>query len=154
MLRCEPTRATGFAPAELMIGRPMVYPCEFEKMEIDFEGVKITTTNIQNLKSIRKNNFEVASKKIKKAQEKYKQKYDKRMNAKPFKIKAGDKVQYQRHKSKSILSKKEITRWCPVKSYLLVFSVDHKKQRVFLQTQSGKKLIRSHPFERIRKFKN
>ena len=131
MLRCEPTRATGFAPAELMIGRPMVYPREFEKMEIDFEGVK-----------------------IKKAQEKYKKNYDKRVNAKPFKIKAGDKVQYKRYKSKRILSKEKITQWCPVKSYLLVFAVDHKKQRVMLQDQFGKILKRTHPFERIRKFKN
>ena len=153
MLRCDPTRATGFAPAELMIGRPMVYPREFEKMEIDFEGVKITTTNIRNLMTIRKNNFQVASKKIKKTQAKYKQQYDKKMNAKPFKIKAGDKVQYKRYKSKRMLSKNDLTRWCPVKSYLLVFAVDHKKQRVILQNQSGKRFQRSHPFERIRKFK-
>ena len=154
MLRCEPTRATGFAPAELMIGRPMVYPREFEKMEIDFEGVKIKTTNIQNLAAIRKNNFEIASKKIKKAQEKYKKNYDKRMNAKPFTIKAGDKVQYKRYKNKRTLSKDTMTAWCPVKSYLLVFAVDHKKQKVILQDQFGKILKRSHPFERIRKFKN
>ena len=131
MLRCDPTRATGFAPAELMIGRPMVYPREFEKMEIDYEGVKMTTTNIQNLRSIREGNFAVASKKIKKAQAKYKKKYDKRMNAKPFKIKAGDKVQYRRFKCRSVLSKKDLTRWCPVKSYLLVFAVDHEKQSYF-----------------------
>ena len=106
MLRCDPTRATGFAPAELMIGRPMVYPREFEKMEIDFEGVKMTTTNIQNLRLIREKNFTVASKKIKKAQVKYKKKYDERMNAKPFKIKSGDKVQYKRYAGRSAKQKR------------------------------------------------
>ena len=153
MLRCDPTRATGFAPAELMLGRQLVYPSEFEKMEIDFEGVKITTTNIQNLKLIRENNFTIADKKIKKAQAKYKKNYDKRMNAKPFQIKRGDRVQYKRHKSKNTLSKNDITLWSPVKSYHLVLSVDQKMQRVILQTKEGKRLEKTHPFERIRKFK-
>ena len=153
MLRCDPTRATGFAPGELMLGRQLVYPCQFEKMQIDFDGVKMTTTNIQNLKLIRENNFKIANKKIKKAQAKYKTKYDKRMNAQPFRIKPGDKVQYKRFKSKSVLSKKEITLWCPIKTYHLVLSIDREKQRVILQTKEGKKLDRTHPFERIRKFK-
>ena len=43
MLRCDPTRATGFAPAELMIGRPLVYPVEFSRSEIDLPGTTMTT---------------------------------------------------------------------------------------------------------------
>ena len=93
MLRCDPTRATGFAPAELMIGRPLVYPVEFSRSEIDLSGTTMTTPLIQKLKLIRQSNFTVASKNIKKAQASYKKQYDKKMNAKPFKIKIGDKVQ-------------------------------------------------------------
>ena len=87
MLRCDPTRATGFAPAELMIGRPLVYPVEFSRSEIDLSGTTMTTPLIQKLRLIRQNNFTVASKNIKKAQARYKKQYDKKMNAKPFKIK-------------------------------------------------------------------
>ena len=102
---------------------------------------------------IRKNNFKVASKKITKAQSRYKRQYDKRMNAKPFKIKIGDKVQYKRHKSKRTLSKNELTLWAPIRGFHLVFGVDKEKQRVILQDKRGKVLSRTHPFSRIRKYK-
>ena len=153
MIRCDPASATGFAPAELLLGRPLVYPIEFSRADVDMTGTEMTTPLLLKLKHIRQKNFGTASKKIKKAQSRYKKQYDKRMNAKPFKIKAGDKVQYKRHKSKSVLSKKELTLWAPIKSYHLVLCVDFEKQRVILQDQSGKRLKRTHPFERIRKFK-
>ena len=72
MLRCDPTRATGFAPAELMIGRPLVYPVEFSRSDIDLSGTTMTTPLVQKLRLIRQNNFTVASKKIKKTQTRYK----------------------------------------------------------------------------------
>lgn len=154
MLRCDPTRATGFAPAELMIGRPLVYPVEFSRSDIDLSGTTMTTPLVQKLRLIRQNNFTVASKKIKKAQARYKNQYDKRMNVKPFQIKIGDKIQYRRHKAKSTLSKNELSLWVPLKSYHLVLTVDFKKQRVVLQDKRGNRLERTHPFSRIRKFKN
>lgn len=154
MLRCDPTRATGFAPAELMIGRPLVYPVEFSRSEIDLSGTTMTTPLVQKLRLIRQTNFTVASKKIKKAQTRYKNKYDKRMNVKPFRIKIGDRVQYKRHKARSTLSKNELSLWVPLKSYHLVLTVDFKKQRVVLQDKRGNRLERTHPFSRIRKFKN
>ena len=153
MLRCDPTRATGFAPAELMIGRPLVYPVEFSRSEIDLSGTTMTTPLIQKLRLIRQNNFTVASKNIKKAQARYKKQYDRKMNAKPFKIKIGDKVQYKLYKSKGTLSKKESTLWCP-KDYHLVLAVDFPKRRVILQDKHGKLLERTHPFSGIRRFKN
>ena len=64
MLRCDPTRATGFAPAELMIGRPLVYPVEFSRSDIDLSGTTMTTPLVQKLRLIRQTNFTVASKKI------------------------------------------------------------------------------------------
>ena len=91
MLRCDPTRATGFAPAELMIGRKLVYPVEFSTSfsAIDFTGTRMTAPLVQKLMQIRRENFKVATKKIKKAQVTYKKKYDKRMNAKHFQLKLG-----------------------------------------------------------------
>ena len=152
MVRCDPTRATGFAPAELMIGRPLVYPIEMPS-EIDLTGTTMTAPLVLKLAQIRANNFKVASKKITKTQNRYKKQYDKRMNAKPFKIKVGDKVQYKRHKSKGTLSKNELTLWVPTRGFHLVFAVDKKKQRVILQDTTGKVLSKTHPFERIRKYK-
>ena len=153
MLRCDPTRATGFAPAELMIGRPLVYPIEINRSEIDLTGTTMTAPLIQSLRLIREENFSTASHKIKKAQARYKNQYDKRMNAKPFKIKIGDRVQYWRYKSKYTLSKKEISRWVPLKSYHVVLAVDMERQRVILSDKNGNRLEKTHAFERIRKFK-
>ena len=154
MIRCDPCVATGFAPAELLLGRPLVYPIEFEQADVDMTGTTMTAPLVQKLKQIRENNFGIASRKIKKTQAKYKKQYDKKMKARPFKIRIGDKVQYKRHKAKRVLSKTdELTRWAPMKGYHLVLAVDFEKQRVILQDVRGNKLAKTHPFERIRKFK-
>ena len=153
IVRCDPTRATGFAPAELMIGRPLVYPIQFSRQDIDMSGTTLTTPLVKKLQSIRENTFRKATKKIKKRQKQYTQQYNKRMNAKPFVIKVGDKVQYYRYKSKNTLSKNELTLWCPAGGYHLVLAVDFEKKRVILQDASGKLLAKTHPFDRIRKFK-
>ena len=108
---------------------------------------------MQKLIQIRQQNFAIASRKIKKRQATYKKQYDKRMKAKPFGIKIGDKVQYWRYKSKNTLSKKETTLWCPIKNYHLVLFVDHKKQKCILQDVDGNRLAKTHPFSRIRKFR-
>ena len=153
MIRCDPSTATGFAPAELMIGRALVYPIQFAQEDIDLTGTTMTVSLMQKLKQIREKNFKTATKKIKKTQRRYKQSYDKRNNVGPFKIKIGDRVQYYRHKSKETLSKKELTLWCPIRSYHLVLAVDKEKKRVVLQTSQGRLLTRTHPFDRIRKFR-
>ena len=154
IIRCDPCQATGFAPAERMIGRQLVYPVEFSRADIDFSGTTMTTPLVLKLQQIREDTFGKATKKIKKNQTRYKKQYDRRMNAKPFAIKPGDKVQYKRHKSKRTLSKTdENTLWCPVYGYHLVLFVDTKKQTVFLQDAQGKKLTKTHPFARLRKYK-
>ena len=77
-----------------MLGRKLFYPVEFSTSEIDYTGTTMTTPLVQALIAIRGSNFRTATKKIKKAQASYKKQYDKRMNAKPFRIKVGEKVQY------------------------------------------------------------
>ena len=153
MVRCDQSTATGFAPAELMIGRALVYPIQFARQDVDLSGTNMTTPLVQKLRKIRENNFKLATKKIKKTQRRYKETYDRRMKANPFKIKIGDKVQYYRHKYKSPKGKTKLSRWCPLRSYYLVLAVDKQKKRVVLQTATGKVLARTHPFDRIRKFR-
>jgi len=153
MVRCDQSSATGFAPAELMIGRALVYPIQFTREDIDLTGTSMTVSLVKNLKKIRENNFKKASKTIKKSQRRYKKTYDKRMKAQPFRIKIGDRVQYKRHKYKSPKSKKELSLWCPLRSFHLVLAVDKKRKRVILQDKNGTLLSRTHPFDRIRKYR-
>ena len=154
MIRCDPSQATGFAPAELMIGRQLVYPIEFSRTDVDMTGTTMTAPLVLKLQQIRRETFGTASSKIKKHQARYKKKYDRRMNAKKFTIKVGDRVQYKRHKSKAILSKTdEISLWVPVYGYHVVAAVDVEKHRVILQDSRGNVLTKTHPFDRIRKYK-
>ena len=37
-VRCDPASAHGFAPAALMLGRPLFYPTEIKKRDIDLTG--------------------------------------------------------------------------------------------------------------------
>ena len=152
MVRCDQSSATGFAPAELMIGRALVYPIQFTREDIDLTGTNMTMPLVKRLKKLRENNFTKASKQIKKTQRRYKRSYDKKMKATPFRIKIGDRIQYKRHKSKSPKSRL-LSLWCPLKSFHLVLAVDNKKKRVVLQTKEGKALSHTHPFDRIRRYK-
>ena len=38
IIRSDPSSAHGYAPGEIMLGRPLVYPCEIDKDDVDFEG--------------------------------------------------------------------------------------------------------------------
>jgi len=100
ILRCDPSSATGFSPAELIMGRPVVYPFELRQSDIDFSGVLFTVPMVQSLQMIHDLNFGSALQKIEKAQAKYKRDYDKRNQAKKFNLQIGDKVQYMKYRSK------------------------------------------------------
>ena len=52
ILRSDPACAHGFAPAELMLGRPLVFPVELENSDIDFEGTVLTLPFVRKLKTI------------------------------------------------------------------------------------------------------
>ena len=51
ILRFDPSQATGFAPAELLLGRPVVYPIEMElkKSDVDLTGTKRTVSVVKAL---------------------------------------------------------------------------------------------------------
>ena len=38
IIRSDPSSATGIAPAEMMLGRKLVYPIELKKRDVDFKG--------------------------------------------------------------------------------------------------------------------
>ena len=38
IMRSDPACAHGYAPAQLLLGRPLVYPFELDNMEVDVSG--------------------------------------------------------------------------------------------------------------------
>lgn len=153
ILRSDPAGAHGFAPGELILGRQMKFPIQFENEEIDFEGTSLTLPLVQSLKGIHDQNFKTASKKIKKHQARYKKSYDKKHKVKAFNLKVGDKVQYRRKTSKFTLSKKNFIKWAPVGEYHLILKIFPERKRVQLQDINGNVLKRLQSMDNLRKYK-
>ena len=40
VVRSDPHTGSGYAPGQILLGRPLVYPIEISKMDIDFEGTE------------------------------------------------------------------------------------------------------------------
>lgn len=112
----------------------------------------MTKSLADELMAIHQKNFRCASKRIKKHQRRYKKNYDKKFKTKIFPHKVNAKVQYRRCDTKSVLSKKRIWGWCPVRSYYLIAKIDAKKKRVQLMTPEGTLLQRWQCFDNIRKY--
>ena len=55
MIRSDPASATGFAPAEILLGRKLVYPIEFSKADVDMTGTEMTAPLVLKLRQIREN---------------------------------------------------------------------------------------------------
>ena len=52
ILRSDPSSAHGYAPGALLLGRPLVYPMELDKKDINFEGsyqIKIYNNGAYNI---------------------------------------------------------------------------------------------------------
>ena len=147
----DPSSATGYAPAEMLLGRQLVYPIEFNRKTIDFEGVEMTEPLVQKLLAIHNETFGIAAEKITKFQEVYKRKYDKRNTVKRFSLKVGDKVNYRVVKSRKVRGKPEI-KFLPARSYLVIHKICRKIKKVVLKNREGKILKRKQLFDRIRKY--
>ena len=65
-VRCDPASSTGYAPAELLLGRPMVYPIELDQNEVDIEGTELTQPLADALIAIHNEAFGEAGRAIKK----------------------------------------------------------------------------------------
>ena len=152
--RADPASAHGYAPGEILLGRKLVYPCELEKSDIDFEGCSLTSPLVEKLNSIHHKTFGKAGEKIKAYQTKYKKKYDKRHKVKPFGLKVGEKVQIFKTKTKKAKGGKTEIRWKPRNSFYTLRKIDKRRKTVLISNpKTGKDLTTSHPFDRVRKFK-
>jgi len=149
-VRCDPSCSHGYAPAEILLGRKLVFPIEFEKMEIDFTGTELTQPLVQKIMSIHNEVFGVAAKRIGEFQAKYKKKYDKKHKTKKFALKCGSRVQVKVHRSKRAKGKSGL-KWLPRKGFYLISKVDREKKKCILKTVEGRVLKRYTPFDRIRK---
>ena len=70
-LRCDPAVSTGYAPAELLLGRSLVYPIESDMDNIDTSGTNLTQLLADKLIAINNEAFGRACDSIQKAQERY-----------------------------------------------------------------------------------
>ena len=73
IIRSDPSSAHGYVPGEIMFARALVYPCEIDKDDVDFEGTKMTAPLLMSLIEIHNENFGAACEKIKAYQVKCKQ---------------------------------------------------------------------------------
>ena len=154
ILRADPACAHGFAPAELLLGRKLVYPCELERSEIDFEGTTMTTSLVSKLNQIHTENFGKACEKIKEYQDTYKRDYDARNKVKPFDLKIGDKVQAKRMRTSKAKGGKNELKWLPRNSFYTLRKINKRRKTVLLYNPATKKdLTSSYSFDRIRAFK-
>ncbi len=151
-VRCDPSAAHGYAPAEMLLGRQLVYPIELKKKAVDFTGTKMTQPLVEALIGIHNNVFGIAAERIGKFQKRYKKKFDKRHRVQKFTLKKGSKVQVKLHKNKRSKSNFGRVKWIPSRGYYLIHKVNRTKRNVTLKTRDGRVLKYSRPFERIRKF--
>ena len=154
-VRSDPHTGSGYAPGQILLGRPLVYPIEISKMDIDFEGTEFTKPLVEKQKQIHDDLFGDHAEKLEKWQEKYASDYDKRHVKKgkaSMKLRKGMLVQYRKHKTKLAKGHSGM-KWFPRDRGHKIHSISHQKRVAFLRDiKTGKVLDLSHPFERLRKF--
>ena len=134
-LRCDPSAATGYAPAELLLGRKLVYPIEIHKEDIDISGTELTQPLVDALRAIHNEAFGKASENIRKHQERYARAYDKRYKVNNLKLRKNMKVQvriFSAKRSKNFRKGAMRMEWTPFRSYHKIHAVNHKKGVVTL----------------------
>ena len=85
-VRCDPASSTGYAPAELILGRPLVYPIELDQEDVDISGTELTQPLADALNAIHNEAFGKAGGAIKKWQQRYSKPYDKKHKSNPLKL--------------------------------------------------------------------
>ena len=153
IIRCDPSTATGFAPAQLILGRKLYYPMDLDFQDVDFTGTELTNSVVQALNNVHEKNFGLASKKIAKRQKQYKTYYDRKNKVSNVMYAVGDKVQMKvgKHARKSKFSLK----WKPRDSYYEVVEVNTRYHTVKLKNpKTGYVFKKSKPFIFVRKYRS
>ena len=155
VLRADPSCASGYAPAELLLGRQLVYPIELENTEIDFSGTTLAQPLVDTLLSIHDDAFGKAGAKIKKFQERYERAYDRRHEINELKLRRGMKVQIKKFIEKRGDESKGRLKvsWKPFRSYYKVHSYDKKKGVITVRSKNGRVYKKRHPITRVRIWK-
>jgi len=78
---------------ELLLGRKPVFPIELEYKDVDLTGTELTAPLVTALAHAHDAAFGIASRNIKKEQERYAKDYDRRYKTNPIKLRVGHKVQ-------------------------------------------------------------
>ena len=152
IIRCDPSSATGFAPAQLLLGRELFYPMDFDTRDVDFTGTKLTKSVVNALNKIHDDNFGTATKNIEKHQARYKKYYDKKNRVKKLEYKVGAKVQLK--KGNYALKRKTDLKWKPRAGFYEVIEVNAAHQTVKLKNpENGYVMSKSKPYSSLRTFK-
>ena len=155
-LRCDPASSTGYAPAELILGRPLVYPIELDQEDVDISGTELTQPLADALNAIHNEAFGKAGGAIKKWQQRYSKAYDKKHKSNPLKLRKASKIQvFDYSAKKSVNYKKGAMKcqWKPFRSYFHVHSIDRKKGVVTVRSKGGRIYKKRHPINRVRLYK-
>ena len=152
IIRSDHSSAHGYAPGEIMLGRALVYPCEIDKDDVDFEGTNMTAPLLTSLTQIHNRNFGNACQKIKTYQEQYKKKYDKKHKVKDFELKSGDRVQIKKLRTKKAKGGKMELKWSPRNSFYTIFRINKRRKTVQVKQKNGVILNKHFNFDNVRPF--
>ena len=155
-VRCDPAISTGYAPAELLLGRRLVYPIEMSEAEIDISGTTMTKPLVDALRSIHNDAFGKAAKKVRIAQERMARSYDKKYKTNELKLRKNMPIQildFSAKKSKDYRKGRMKFQWKPFRSYYKVHAVNRKKGLVSVRSRGGRVYKKTYPISRVRLYK-
>lgn len=153
IIRCDPSSASGYAPAQLLLGRDLYYPMDLNMQEVDFTGTQLTNSVVQALNHVHDQTFGKACEKIQKYQKRYKAHYDKKHKVTKTVFKVGNKVQMKKgvHELKS----KTSLKWKPRNGCYEIIQVNPKHRSVLLKnTQNGYVFKKPKPFSSLRIYRS
>ena len=155
-VRCDPAISTGYAPAELLLGRKLVWPIEFNKNDVDISGTEPTQLLFDSLRAIHNDAFGKAAEKIARHQERYSKSYDTRHKVNPLGLRRGSRVQIHDYSAKKSVNYRKGAmkfQWKPFRSYFQVHALDRKKGVVTVRNKNGRVYKKQHPLTRVRLYK-
>ena len=151
IVRCDPSCAHGYAPAEILLGRKLVYPLELKKGDVDITGTSLTVPLMNKLIQIRENQFGDATRKIKVHQKKYVKRYNKEKNVSWPAFYVGQSVKVENMRRRTKKGYKHEPQFLPLKGHYKIEKIIKKHRCCYFSNSiSGKKLKKAYHFDNIR----